>query len=56
MLRPTGDAFGVELARDAKLACSYYLQVASDPPTAVCMVPGSARPVTAFNSTNLLNS
>lgn len=33
---------GVEI--EAKLACSYYLQVSNDPPEAVCLVPGSASP------------
>lgn len=31
---------GVEI--EAKLACSYYLQIKSDPPEAVCLVPGDA--------------
>jgi DNA-K related protein/Hsp70 protein len=38
--------FGVEI--EAKLACSYYLQVSSDPPEAVCIVPGSASPGESF--------
>ncbi len=37
---------GVEI--EAKLACSYYLQVSTDPPTAICIVPGSASPGDRF--------
>ncbi len=34
---------------EAKLACSYYLQTSSDPPQAVCIVPGSASPGEQFS-------
>lgn len=39
---------GEGVAIEAKLACSYYLQTALDPPQAVCMVPGSASPGDRF--------
>jgi hypothetical protein len=35
---------GIGVAIEAKLACSYYLQVSENPPVAVCLVPGSASP------------
>jgi hypothetical protein len=38
--------FGVEI--EAKLACSFYLQVSEDPAEAVCIVPGSASPGDKF--------
>jgi hypothetical protein len=40
-----GDGVRIE----AKLACSYYLQVNSDPPRAVCVVPGTASPGDQFH-------
>lgn len=39
---------GVGVEIEAKLACSYYLQVAADPPEAICIVPGSASPGDIF--------
>lgn len=37
---------GVEI--EAKLACSYYMQTSNTPPTAICIVPGSASPGDKF--------
>lgn len=42
---------GVQI--EAKLASSFYLQTASDPPQAVCIVPGSASPGDSFKLENL---
>ncbi|MCA9133509.1 MAG: molecular chaperone DnaK, partial [Planctomycetales bacterium] len=42
---------GVEI--EAKLACSYYLQTSCDPPTAICIVPGSASPGEKFSLSEL---
>lgn len=35
---------GIGVKIEAKLACSYYLQVANDPPLGICIVPGDAGP------------
>jgi len=40
---------GSGVAIEAKLACSYYLQVSEEPPVAVCVVPGSASPGEQFS-------
>lgn len=44
--------FGVEI--EAKLACSYYLQISEDPPEAICIVPGSASPGDDFKLDQIL--
>lgn len=40
---------GIGVAIEAKLACSYYLQVSDKPPMAICVVPGSANPGETFH-------
>jgi len=40
---------GEGVAIEAKLACSYYLQTSLEPPTAICIVPGSASPGDSFS-------
>ena len=44
---------GEGVAIEAKLACSYYLQTASEPPRAVCIVPGEASPGDQFQLSEL---
>jgi hypothetical protein len=39
---------------EAKLACSYYLQVSQNPPQAMCIVPGSASPGDHFQLDQVL--
>ncbi|MEO8268111.1 MAG: Hsp70 family protein [Aureliella sp.] len=41
---------GVEI--EAKLACSFYMQTSTQPPRAICIVPGSASPGDKFQLTN----
>ena len=41
---------GVEI--EAKLACSYYIQTSTQPPRAICIVPGSASPGDHFRLTD----
>ena len=42
---------GVEI--EAKLACSYYMQTSNNPPTAICIVPGSASAGDKFGLSDL---
>lgn len=44
-----GDGVRIE----AKLACSYYIQTSTDPPKAVCIVPGSASAGDTFRLSEL---
>ncbi|MCA9157599.1 MAG: Hsp70 family protein [Planctomycetales bacterium] len=41
---------GVEI--EAKLACSFYMQTSTQPPRAICIVPGSASPGDKFQLTD----
>ena len=41
---------GVEI--EAKLACSFYMQTSTEPPRAICIVPGSASPGDKFQLTD----
>ncbi|MEZ6153350.1 MAG: Hsp70 family protein [Pirellulaceae bacterium] len=41
---------GIEI--EAKLACSFYMQTSTQPPRAICIVPGSASPGDKFQLTD----